>query len=75
MNPELSAKSPAPAGGLVERVARAIHPSVCADPNLYLHEARAAILEVADWLEEGTGKHGRWATPANDLREELQRHG
>jgi len=42
---------PAPvAGGLVERVAAAIHPDRCADPNLYLHEARAAILEVARWL-------------------------
>ena len=39
---------PAPvAGELVERVAMAIHPDRCADPNLYLHEARAAILEVA----------------------------
>jgi hypothetical protein len=44
---------PAPvAGGLVERVAMAIHPDRCADPNLYLHEARAAILEVASWLRE-----------------------
>ena len=44
---------PAPvAGGLVERVAMAIHPDRCADPNLYLHEARAAILEVAKWLRE-----------------------
>ena len=36
---------------LVERVAGAIHPDRCADPNLYLHEARAAIREVADWLD------------------------
>ena len=44
---------PAPvAGGLVERVAAAIHPDRCADPNLYLHEARAAILEVAMWMRE-----------------------
>jgi hypothetical protein len=35
---------------LVERVASAIHPSRCADPSLYLHEARAAIREVAAWL-------------------------
>jgi len=40
----------APAGGLVERVAKAIHSSICADPNLYMHEARAAIREVAAWL-------------------------
>lgn len=35
---------------LVEQVAAAIHPSICADPNLYLHEARAAIRAVAEWL-------------------------
>jgi hypothetical protein len=53
---------PAPvAEGLVERVAMAIHPDRCADPNLYLHEARAAILEVARWLrEQGTPASG-WA--------------
>jgi len=53
---------PAPvAGGLVARVAMAIHPDRCADPNLYLHEARAAILEVARWLrEQGTPASG-WA--------------
>ena len=53
---------PAPvAGGLVTRVAMAIHPDRCADPNLYLHEARAAILEVARWLrEQGTPASG-WA--------------
>jgi hypothetical protein len=37
---------------LVEQVAAAIHPSICADPNLYLHEARAAIREVAAWLDQ-----------------------
>ena len=41
-----------PDSSLVERVAAAIHPNVCADPNLYLHEARAAIREVAAWLRE-----------------------
>jgi hypothetical protein len=40
----------APAGSLVETVAKAIHPDRCADPNLYLHESRAAIREVADWF-------------------------
>jgi hypothetical protein len=39
-----------PAEGLVERVAKAIHPSICADPYLYQHEARAAIREVAAWI-------------------------
>ena len=46
------AESAPVARGLVERVAAAIHPDRCADPNLYLHEARAAILEVARWLRE-----------------------
>jgi hypothetical protein len=45
-----AAQSAAPAVGLVERVAKAIHPSICADPNLYQHEARAAIREVAAWI-------------------------
>ena len=40
---------------LVERVAAAIHPSICPDPNLYLQEAKAAILEVALWLSENSG--------------------
>ena len=35
-----------PDSSLVERVAAAIHPNVCA------HEARAAIREVAAWLWE-----------------------
>jgi len=53
---------PATAGGLVERVATAIHPSICADPNLYRHEARAAIREVAAWMRESqTGYNAaRW---------------
>jgi hypothetical protein len=41
-----------PGETLVKRVARAIHPSMCADPYLYLFEARDAIAEIADWLEE-----------------------
>jgi hypothetical protein len=58
----------APAGGLVERVAKAIHPSICADPNLYRYESRAAIREVAEWLDQ-RGMHGcaLW------LREEVDR--
>jgi len=65
---EPPAAPPAPAGGLVERVAKAIHPSICADPNLYRHEARAAIREVAAWLDQ-YGCHGcsLW------LREEVDR--
>jgi hypothetical protein len=65
---EPPAAPPAPAGGLVDQVAKAIHPSICADPNLYRHEARAAIREVAGWLDE-RGMHGcsLW------LREEVDR--
>ena len=56
-----SSTPPPVAGGLVERVAAAIHPDRCADPNLYLHESRAAIHEVAKWLrEQGTPASG-WA--------------
>jgi hypothetical protein len=44
-----------PDSSLVKRVAAAIHPNVCADPNLYLHEARAAIREVAAWFVEKYG--------------------
>jgi|DEB0MinimDraft_6_1074348.scaffolds.fasta_scaffold37279_3 hypothetical protein len=55
-----------PDSSLVERVAAAIHPNVCADPNLYLHEARAAIRAVADWLLKNYG--GQTAT--TDLLEQ-----
>ena len=58
-----------PDSSLVERVAAAIHPNVCADPNLYLHEARAAIREVAAWLQEKYGR--RLATI--DLEQEAER--
>jgi len=54
-----------PDSSLVERVAAAIHPNVCADPNLYLHEARAAIREVAAWLR----KHYGGPTATTDLLE------
>ena len=64
---DVPANTTAPAGSLVERVAAAIHPSICADPNLYLHEARAAIRAVAEWLDT-KGQHGcsLW------LREEVE---
>ena len=39
---------PAPAGGLVERVAAAMHPNY---PRAFRGEARAAIREVAAWLD------------------------
>jgi hypothetical protein len=57
-----------PAGGLVERVTKAIYPSKCAHPNFYRHEARATIREVATWLDQ-RGLHGcaLW------LREEANR--
>ena len=46
-----------PDSSLVERVAAAIHPNVCADPNLYLHEARAAIRAVAVWMTTNPDHH------------------
>ena len=57
---EVAAKPKHPAkpdSSLVKRVAAAIHPNVCADPNLYLHEARAAIREVAAWLSQDSSGH------------------
>jgi hypothetical protein len=42
----------APAGGLVERVAESIAADWARDqPELWHHEARAAIREVAAWLD------------------------
>jgi hypothetical protein len=55
----------APAGGLVERVAAAIHPAY---PFLYRGEARAAIREVAAWLDL-VGNKGS----ADKLRREADR--
>ena len=63
---------------LVERVAGAIHPNRCADPNLYLHEARAAIREVAAYMQENYADTD-WVTTAAvacviaDLKEESDR--
>jgi hypothetical protein len=42
----------APAGGLVEMVAAAINPKY---PNFYRGDARAAIREVAAWLDSNAG--------------------
>ena len=53
---EPPAALPAPAGGLVEKVEAAIRP-IPGDPNLYRSESRAAIREVAAWLDE-RGMHG-----------------
>jgi hypothetical protein len=47
--------APAPADGLVERVARAIGDKPCEVPlqgNPWSPEARSAIREVAEWLEQ-----------------------
>jgi hypothetical protein len=63
--------APSPADSLAERVARAIHPDRCADPNLYLHEARAAIREVAAWLVDRGGYP--WAWVAQILEKEAER--
>jgi hypothetical protein len=59
--------SPPPAGGLVERVEAVIRPTIPGDPNVYRYEARAAIREVAAWLDQ-YGCHGcsLW------LREEVE---
>ena len=56
---------------LVERVSAAIHPSICADPSLYLHEARAAIREVAAWLIDRR-RYDDWLAPFEELAELLQ---
>ena len=45
----------APAGGLVERVATAMHPNCY--PGAFRGEARPAIREVAAWLDQ-QGQHG-----------------
>ena len=65
---EPPAAQPAPAGGLVERVEAVIRPSIPGDPNVYRYESRAAIREVAAWLDQ-YGCHGcsLW------LREEADR--
>lgn len=67
------------ADSLVERVAVAIHPSICADTYLYRHEARAAIREVAAWIGEQDpepGRVGRWlgqvATPCGVMADLLR---
>jgi hypothetical protein len=56
--------APAPAGGLVERVAEAI-----ATSGEVIDEARDAILAVADWLEQ----EGIQAWAADRLKEEVER--
>jgi hypothetical protein len=61
-----------PDGSLVERVAAAIHPNVCADPNLYLHEARAAIREVAAWLRDQKVYGVGWVWAVERLEEEAE---
>lgn len=59
-----------PAGSLVDVVADAIHPNIHGDRNLYLHEARAAIHAVADWLEQF-----EFVGAVHALRGEVERHG
>jgi len=46
-----------PAGGLVERVAKGIERTVDFNPDSYEPEARAAIREVAAWLEARGSAH------------------
>ncbi|NBP60448.1 MAG: hypothetical protein EBU53_05005, partial [Proteobacteria bacterium] len=69
--------SPAPAGGLVERVADAIADDGCA-ADVWHDIARAAILAVSAWIEERHHAdplvHTAWEA-ARWLREEVKRHG
>ena len=62
------AYEPAPTGSLLERVSCAIDRSICPDQWLHQDAARAAITEVAAWLDT-KGQHGcsLW------LREEADR--
>jgi len=62
--------APTPTSSLVERVACAIE-QVATDPNLYLHEARAAIREVAAWLRDRGGYPREWI--AQTLEQEADR--
>jgi hypothetical protein len=65
LSPAQPAPSTAPAGGLVERVAAAIHPRY---PRAFRGEARAATREVAAWLDL-VGNKGS----AAELRREADR--
>ena len=69
---KLDPQAPAPAGGLVERVAFAIGSAEWESDETpqWTEEARAAILAVAEWLDgkqDGQSQAARW------LREEAKR--
>jgi hypothetical protein len=65
-----SAEAP-PAGGLVERVAEAMQPGTF-DWSAYEDEARAAIREVATWLDRfALHGSGEYAQAAKVLRQEV----
>jgi hypothetical protein len=66
LNPYLRPQAPAPAGGLVERVAHTIHDAPSGYG--YENEAYAAILAVAEWLR----KRGR-GNAACELEQEVER--
>jgi hypothetical protein len=72
-HPESPDSSPAPAGGLVERVVDAITDSAAAYGTAD-EPARAAILAVAEWLKEEAESHlgggGYWSLR---MREEVER--
>jgi hypothetical protein len=60
-----------PAGGLVERVAEAMQPGTF-DWSAYEDEARAAIREVATWLDRfALHGSGEYAQAAKVLRQEV----
>lgn len=67
--------APAPAGGLMQAVGAAICSTAdCGDTPLnWAPEARAAILAVAGWLDNGAPMACPFA--ARWLREEVKRHG
>ena len=62
-----------PDSSLKVRVAAAIHPNVCGDPNLYLDEARAAIRAVAAWLREQSQYGVSLAWVVERLEQEAER--
>lgn len=55
--PDATKMVPAPAGGLVERVAKAIEAQCAPAVERQIPESRAAILAVAEWLDT-RGQHG-----------------
>jgi len=71
VSPEPASAEARPAGGLVERVAEAMQPGTF-DWSAYEAEARAAIREVATWLDRfALHGSGEYAQAAKVLRQEV----